>query len=430
LAPARDVLCAGAMGYPLRWNRTDLVYEVTIETIQGRYLLRPTREVRDLVNGVLARAQARYRGVSVFAFVFTRDRAMLLLSSSVEDQLPRFMAYLKGGISRKLGRLLDWSGTMWAGRYRSTPILDEDAIVERLRHVLSLGVDEGLVLSPRDWPGATCVPALLGSMKLEGTWIDRDHEASLRALGLEPPAAAYMHGYRVELTPIPGWEALPPAELAARYRAIIESIELEYLVVTGGEVVGPVELQLEDPFSRRRSAWRRLRALCHATCDAVKDAFRSGYRAFCSAFRSAAAALRGRHDAARELTAGFPAGSYPRPDLRVPLSTRSAAATTASPNAAAADDPLDQTLRDESAEPAFELATTRWSRDDDAGAVPVPMAGPRRPPDRTRRAPPRRDPEAPRERATDGAGAPRRDASASARELQTRRIVGIRSPAG
>jgi uncharacterized membrane protein len=41
------------------------VYEVTIETIQGRYLLRPSREVRDLILGVISRAQARYEAIGL-----------------------------------------------------------------------------------------------------------------------------------------------------------------------------------------------------------------------------------------------------------------------------------------------------------------------------------------------------------------------------
>lgn len=306
------------MGYPLRWNWTDLVYEVTIDTIQGRYLLRPSREVRDLILGVVGRAQERYDAIRLYAFVFTRNRATLLLSSGDEELLPKFMAYVAGEISRKLGRLLDWSGKLWASRYRALPILDEEAIIARLRFVLAQGVHEGLVASPRAWPGASCVPALLGPMNLEGAWVDRDREARLRGQGLDPPAAAYVHPYRVVLTPIPAWAELPRPELVARYQAIIEAIEREHLVTGAGPVLDPVELQRQDPFTRPASLpTRGLARFCHATYKAVVDAFGAAYQRFRAAFLAAARALAARPSATATLVAEFPAGCHPRPGLRV-----------------------------------------------------------------------------------------------------------------
>ena len=103
-----------------------------------------------MILAVLARAQSRYPAISLYAFVFTRNEGALLLSSAEEQLVSRFMAYVDGEISRKVGRLLDWSGKMWAGRYRMAPILDEESITERLRHVLSRGVDEGPVQRERE----------------------------------------------------------------------------------------------------------------------------------------------------------------------------------------------------------------------------------------------------------------------------------------
>jgi hypothetical protein len=308
------------MGYPLRWHRTDLVYEISLETIQGRFLLRPSREVSDLILGVLSRAQVLYPAIRLHAFVFTRDVATLLLATHDETQISKFMAYVAGGISRRLGRLLDWSGRFWRSRYRAVPVLDEEAITTRLRHVLARGVDEGLVVSPKHWPGASCVPALLGNMCLEGTWVDRDREAGLRAAGLEPPPTAYVQPYRVVLSPLPAWAGLSRAELVARHHAMIESIELEHLMRTHGEVMDPVALQQQDPFFRPpgNSTRRRLGRLCHATSQALVDGFRTAYRQFCAAFRAAAGALGRRTGVVRAVVRDFPQGSSPRPDLRVP----------------------------------------------------------------------------------------------------------------
>ncbi len=347
------------MGYPLRWNRPDLVYEVSISTIQGRYLLRPSLEVRDLILGVLSRALERYRSVKLYGFVFGRDQASLLLSASDEQELSPFMAYLEGNTARKLGRLLDWSGKLWAGRFRAVPVLDEEAIAQRLRHVLSLGVAEGLVESPRAWPGASAVPALLGTMTLEGAWVDRDREAHLRSQGLDPPPSAYVRSYRVEMTPLPSWAHLPPAELRSRYQEMVASIESEHRAKRVRPVLDPVELQRQDPFFRpptRRPLRQRLRELCHATSNEVAEAFRTAYRAFCATFRAAASALGLQHDDQRALVAAFPPGSYPRPNLAVPAAPPKDDGTAAGPDPA-------ETVRDEAlTNPGVDDLTTPWLR--------------------------------------------------------------------
>jgi hypothetical protein len=55
------------------------------------------------------------------------------------------MQYLRANLSRKVGRLVDWSGGFWERRYSAEPVLDDEALVGRLRYVLAHGVKEGLV---------------------------------------------------------------------------------------------------------------------------------------------------------------------------------------------------------------------------------------------------------------------------------------------
>jgi hypothetical protein len=53
------------------------------------------------------------------------------------------MQYLRANLSRKVGRLVDWSGGFWERRYSAEPVLDDEALVGRLRYVLAHGVKEG-----------------------------------------------------------------------------------------------------------------------------------------------------------------------------------------------------------------------------------------------------------------------------------------------
>jgi hypothetical protein len=56
------------MGNPPRYVPGPCRVEVTTRTVHGRFLLRPSRDLNDLVIGILARAAERY-DVGVVAFV-------------------------------------------------------------------------------------------------------------------------------------------------------------------------------------------------------------------------------------------------------------------------------------------------------------------------------------------------------------------------
>ena len=50
----------------------------------------------------------------------------------------------------------------WPLSYSAEPVLDDTALVGRLRYVLAHGEKEGLVDRSAEWPGLTCLPQLLG----------------------------------------------------------------------------------------------------------------------------------------------------------------------------------------------------------------------------------------------------------------------------
>jgi hypothetical protein len=45
-----------------------------------------------------------------------------------------------------VGRLVGWSGGFWERRYSAEPVLDDTALVGRLRYILAHGVKEGLTV--------------------------------------------------------------------------------------------------------------------------------------------------------------------------------------------------------------------------------------------------------------------------------------------
>jgi len=277
-------------------------------------LLRPGRDSRDLILGVIGRAQRLYRGVQLYAFVYMSNHAHLLLSADDGEQLAAFLGYVNGNVAREMGRLHDWTGALWGRRHRPIAIVDEEAQVARLRYLLSQGVKEGLVASPRDWPGASAVPGLLGNMRLTGRWVDRTFETRARRRGLAIAPGEFEERSVVKLTPLPGWAGLEAEQLAARHEELVRDIEREHRQ-KGSKVVGADAVCANDPHARPDDPDRSAAPDCHASSRGMRDRFRAAFRAFVDQFRAAASALRSRRvediPPNHGLSERFPAGCFP-----------------------------------------------------------------------------------------------------------------------
>jgi hypothetical protein len=133
--------------------------------------------------------------------------------ASVRDtaQLAGFMSFVNGNIAREVGRLHRWRECFWGRRYRAIVVADQAAPVDRLRYILQNGVKEGLVPSPRLWPGASSVDVLTTGALLAGSWHDRSAEYQSRRRGEPVKPGQFETTYRVTLSPLPCWRHLDHA---------------------------------------------------------------------------------------------------------------------------------------------------------------------------------------------------------------------------
>ena len=100
--------------------------EVTCRTVQGHYFMRPNQECRDIILGVLARAQRLYP-VRIHAFACLSNHYHLLLSVTDVQRLARFMQYFNANLAREIGRLVDWPSHLWSRRYQAILVSHEPA---------------------------------------------------------------------------------------------------------------------------------------------------------------------------------------------------------------------------------------------------------------------------------------------------------------
>ncbi|MEM6792685.1 MAG: transposase [Acidobacteriota bacterium] len=291
-------------------HRPGAVVEITQRTFQGRYLLRPSQEANDLIVGCLARARQKNPGVCLHAVSVMSNHLHILASFDTAEVMASFMCHLKTNLSKELGRLHDWPGALWHGRYHSVPVSDEPAAqIARLRYLLSQGVKEGLVMAPEDWPGVHPARPLRTGEAMKGKWIDRTrmYAASLR--GKEIREADFTTPQEVQLEPIPALESPEFQGFRSELARLLEEIEeesLDHHRADGTAPAGVREILSMDPHHRPRKPARSPKPLFHAATRRVRDALIEGFREFLVAYRTAAEKL-----AAGDRSAQFPEGSFP-----------------------------------------------------------------------------------------------------------------------
>ncbi|HEX7181154.1 MAG TPA: transposase [Thermoanaerobaculia bacterium] len=282
---------------------------VTTRTIQGRYLLRPSPALNEIVIGVLARAQRLYPA-GVCAAVAASNHYHLLLRVDNAKQLAGLMGYFNGNAAREISRLTDWGARVWSRRYQAIVISNEEAAqVEVLRYVLSHGVKENLVEALRHWPGLHCVQALLDGEPLAGYWFDRTKEYAARLRGEDFGRLEYATREEVILEPLPCWKHLSPETHRQRIAGLVSGIEEEAAAErerSGVSPPGPAAVCAKHPHDRPSKVKKSPAPLFHAATRRVRDDLYQMYAAFVAAFRDAAEKLR-----AGDLTAVFPPGSFP-----------------------------------------------------------------------------------------------------------------------
>ncbi|MCH9651946.1 MAG: transposase [Deltaproteobacteria bacterium] len=287
----------------------EILTEVTLRCIQGRYLLRPSKRLNSLVIGVLARAQAAFQ-VRVHACSFMTNHAHLLLSVASQKDLSSFMNFVGSNIAREVNLLQEWDGKVWARRYSSIPVVGGESIeVAHLEYLLSQGTKEGLVDSPLRWPGINAAEALSNGRNLQGIWVNRTalNKARRRHPKKQIRSIEFEERLTLVLSPLPCWEDLPAAEHQVRIRGLVRQIEDSARQARKGAAVAGTQAVLrQDPHTRLPRLVTSPAPIVHASSRKVRLAFLEAYRLFVRAFR---AAVERQRDG--DLTVEFPVGSFP-----------------------------------------------------------------------------------------------------------------------
>ena len=125
------------MARPLRFLTPDAaLVEVTLRTVHGRLLLRPSRAANDLLAGVIGRAQRKY-GMRIHGFAVLSNHAHFLLSPESSQHLAGFMSYVAGNVASSA--VHEWREKFWARHIVRFSSPEEEAQVSWLTYLLGQG---------------------------------------------------------------------------------------------------------------------------------------------------------------------------------------------------------------------------------------------------------------------------------------------------
>jgi len=294
---------------PRRFNPSR-IYEVSLRTFQAQFLLKPTPRLNKLIHGVIGVALERY-DVQVHWYVFMSNHYHMALSSAHPWQLVRFLNFINSNVAREANRLQGRRGTFWDGPYEPLELSDEPGLAERrLAYLLGQGCKEGLVASPREWPGASPLGAVLRGEQQLGIWVDRTrmYHASCRKLGAHAESH-YEHVVEVPLTPLPEWTHLNAQQQRDRIETLITDIEVKTdddNAEANRQPLGAAAVMATDPQSAPATAKRQRSPRFLWLSEEVGKRMRTMYRAFVVEYRAASAAWRGG-----DLSAEFPPWCFP-----------------------------------------------------------------------------------------------------------------------
>ena len=298
------------MGKNIRWVAPNSLVEISCRCIQARFLLRPSPELNEIFLGVLIHA-LRDSGIRIHYIFVMSGHYHFLATVPSTGAMAKAMESLQTNLSKEIGRLHDWPGTLWSGPYKCQIVDDDEATqVARLEYLLAQSCAAGLTSKPEEWPGIHAVDALLEGRPLVGKWISRGSQwAARNRKGADSSDRAHSERMELTLDPLPCWAGLSEEERRERVAYILARIEETTLVrhaADGTRPAGRRKILAIDPHFRPDEAKSSPEPRVLARDPARRRRLLEAISAVVAAFREAAEELAEGNGLVR-----FPRGTFP-----------------------------------------------------------------------------------------------------------------------
>ena len=259
------------MGRRIRVETEDAVYFVTNRCFHQQFFFRPSPKVNAIIRGVLAWAANRH-GVKIYAFVFMSNHFHLLLSAP-RLNLGLFMCEFQARLATELNELHGREGFFYQGRYRCEHVLDDEAMIDKLRYTLNNPVKAQLVRHPERWPGVSSWEAHMGDGSFTGRFVLKKELRAMRKATDNPDLTrqqALEHKqYAVELAKLPAFADLDDDAYKAKIEELVGAQAKAIANIVDahqGSFLGPKAVLAQSWQARPRSPKRSPQPLCHTSC--------------------------------------------------------------------------------------------------------------------------------------------------------------------
>ena len=298
---------------PRLWQH-NIVFELTLRIENRMFMLNPNPEIRNIIGAVLARAVKLYP-VQIHSFDTNINHFHCLFSAAPRQlhNISQFLQYLNGQLAKQINLYYGRSGRVWSTRAKVIPVVDDDAVLQRLAYCACNVVKDNLVEKVSHWPGFSTYEQLAYGKRQTFSYLDRTAwwQAGGPRRGI--PKQKYMRQVTLEISPLPGWEDMKPHDRQSKFRRLVKNMEHHYREIReheGHRVRGRYGLIEIDPFDRPDKEKEKTPIpKCHASTKAKRHEYiEEVLKPFWEAYGTASALyLEGLIDTE------FPAGSIPPP---------------------------------------------------------------------------------------------------------------------
>ncbi len=295
------------MGRKIRTFDKDTIYFVTNSCFQRCFLMAPGEEVNRIILGCLARAVAIHH-VQLFAFVFMSNHFHMLVKAPFMN-LSEFMRDFQADIAREINRLRSRNGKFFSRRFSAEPILDEEALLDKLDYTLNNPCNDDLVRHIKHWPGVSSWDFHATSEPMVGKWLDRDELRRLRRKDENTPEEAAYKEFELELSTLPNFKDLTKKQAQQKVCEHIEPTATRLQKERADrqdKCMGPRKILATKWWDRPNDPKKSPRPLCHCSSAQERKAYREQLYETMDAYKKASGRWRDG-----ETNISFPYGTIP-----------------------------------------------------------------------------------------------------------------------
>jgi hypothetical protein len=298
----------------------DSVYAEVQRTVDRQFLFKPDPTIRNIIGACAGRALRKYP-VKLFWLDFNinhKQAGRAPLSNDPEhiQNLVRFDQLFNSLLARELNRHHHREGALYSTRNRSQECIDDPSLEQQLLYAVTNVVKDGLVDRVAHWKGVSSYQQLATGERDRYRYINWSRWWAAGGRRSKRSPEEFVEWVEVELSPLPSWEGMKPAQRQAHFRRLVRQLEQELRAQRereGRRVMGPRKLARVDP--RGRPLERKPRTpqpLCHASTAAGRRQYEQDWREFLREYYAASARYR-----SGEWEVEFPAGTFRPPLIEV-----------------------------------------------------------------------------------------------------------------